>query len=201
MACKSKRGSCRYARNNEVVFPARYQVNAEELGFLLQHLGRRLGAQLPRGVPPPEAHGQIFDEPLEVDSRGWFRCRISRLQFPPICCVCEEKTTETRSFVAESRAEFLLNLGAQRGRSVTVAIPLCDRCQAEAQRAQLSRASMFVAIGAVLTPIVFYLAMRQNGGLAAEPLAFLAMVTAFLGGLAGLLIGFWSERGRRVRCA
>ena len=42
-------------RNDEVIFPARYQVNAEELGFLLQHLGRRLGRQLPGGVPPPEA--------------------------------------------------------------------------------------------------------------------------------------------------
>jgi hypothetical protein len=176
---------------HEVVLPARYEVKAEELGFLVQQLGRRLGRQLPAGAPPPEAR-RLDDLELaapQLDSSGWITTPVSRLRFPPECCRCGAATTETMPFIVEGRLDWLIGLFAHRVRPFMAEAPVCPACQEAILSARQRGGSGGATLGAVVLSLVgVLLAMRLPD---ADP-AFLVTVVfcgATIGGMLGYMIG------------
>ncbi len=78
----------RFTAPDQVILTARYEVAAGDVGTLLLQLGGRLGRQLPRGAPPPEAYPA--GEPAAAgvagpDGAGWYTASLGQLRFPPRC--------------------------------------------------------------------------------------------------------------------
>jgi hypothetical protein len=175
----------------EVVLPGRYEVRADELGFLILQLGRRLGRQLPAGTPPPEAR-RLDDLEMEAPSLGaggWVSAPVSRLRFPPLCCRCGQAADDTMPFVVEGRLDWLLGLFAHRVRPLAVEVPVCPFCQQviEAWRTRGGALGMLLGAAAAATAAVL-LGMR----LPDADLGFLVVLglgAAALGGLLGFAIG------------
>ena len=91
--------------------------------------------------------------------------------------------------IASSRLDSLINMAAQRGRSIVVPIPLCERCHAEMVRAEQQAIGRFVVIGMLLTSAVSYLILSQLPCINIQSLVFLVIVMALVGGFIGLLAG------------
>src|SRR5262249_54941951 len=96
VACGAQVGGpqWRFTPFGEVVLPARYEARAGELGEVLLLLGRRLGRQLPRGAPPPEAHPRAEGD-VGPDGAGWLTVPLTRLAVPPCCFDCADPPPRT----------------------------------------------------------------------------------------------------------
>jgi hypothetical protein len=185
-----------YTGADEVILPARYEVVAGELGELLLQLGRRLGRNLPRGAPPPEAYrAEPLDEvPAAPDPSGWITAYLTRLSFPPRCCDCGAATEETLRFHVEPRGDWLLGLLTSMHRAVELAIPVCAGCREAIRRRQQRGGSLGMSLGA-LALVTLTLAFALRGALGGpDLLPVLGVTAAAVGGLAGFLLGTVTAR-------
>lgn len=182
-----------FIRANTVVLPARYEVMAGELGELLLLLGRRLGRELPRGVPPPEAYDtQHLDElPVAPDAGGWITVHLTRLVFPPNCCACGEWTNRTMNFPVSSRWDSLSGVVLPSNQGVELAIPVCEQCQQRIRQKQQNGGRRGMQWGAIL---LSGLAMLLPGVQGWREVALLLIVALAVGGLAGFVLGTFLAR-------
>ena len=172
---------------DEVVLTGRYEVAAKDLGELLLYVGQTLGLQLPRGAPPREAYQTEGDVIPDPDPAGWITGRATRLHFPPICCGCGTATTDALRFEVWSRGGRLMRTFVPVvGHAVTIAVPVCESCQA-ALRARLARGAVRgLLVGALLGPLVLLLSGwgDQLGGI-------LGLGVAVVGALIGFALGHY----------
>jgi hypothetical protein len=183
------------AASDEVVLPARYEVRADELGELLLLLGRRLGRELPRGVPPPEAYRTIeLDELPTPDAAGWITVSLTRLHFPAICCDCGEPTSHNLPLRVEAGSDWLIGQLTGTSGGVELPIPVCPACQARMQARQQRGGIQGIVRGAVVALGLTLLAALALGWQDMNTLAILGLGIGAAGGLAGFLVGTFSAR-------
>jgi hypothetical protein len=147
----------RFRSANEALARAFYEVNGAELAKVVLHLGRILGRAEP-GRKPAYTYSSVEieePEPVVVESGSWVTVRITRLQFPPVCCDCGATTAarqKVRCFEPFFGLARLLNpIGRE---SVHLWIPVCHACQTENQRRHRRAvwyAQSFVLVAIVLT--------------------------------------------------
>jgi hypothetical protein len=183
-----------FPSGHEVVLPARYEVSAEELGHLLLQLGVRLGRELPRGLPPPEAYQTAEVRYEEPDGGGWITVPLTRLVFPPVCCGCGEPTTTPMRFVVQGRYDWMQGFVLHDNRPLEVFIPTCEACQ-EAMRQQHVQGSikglvlgLFVGLGSTAFLLWEKKEWARPGVMIPLGLA-LSVVGALLGFAAGAALG------------
>jgi hypothetical protein len=188
----------RFSGSDEVVLPGRYEVAAEELGELLLRLGRRLGRELPRGAPPPEAYGEEAAEP-EPDAEGWLTVSLTRLRFPPHCCGCCAATRVTVRVQLLARGDWVLGMFTHNARAVDLQVPLCAGCQARV-RARQGRGEMLGLAAGLLLGGGVPLAVALARGLAAPALLLIvALLGMAIGGVLGIQAGIALARKLPVR--
>jgi hypothetical protein len=177
---------------DEVMLPARYEVAAADLGQLLLRLGSRLGRQLPKAAPMPEAYrapAAPDGVPGVPDAAGWLTAYLTQLRFPAVCCDCGAETTATLAVPVTARGDWLLGLAAQPVRTLDLRVPVCEACQlALRQRQQLGglRGLLLGAAGAMLAAIPL---ARSNRPDDARSLILVVLAAVSAGGLAGFLLG------------
>jgi hypothetical protein len=180
----------RFTAPDQVVFAARYEIAAADLGALLLQLGGRLGRGLPRGTPPPDAYPAAEPALVDVtgpDGGGWYTVPLGRLHFPPRCCDCGQPTEATVN--ASLGDGDLAGRVTGTSRSSELAVPLCTECQENMRLAYQRGGVRGLNAGAVLGVIAGAgLAMAQGGR---EPvtLALAGLAGALVGALAGFLAG------------
>jgi hypothetical protein len=174
-----------------VVLPARYEVKAGELGELLLLLGRRLGRELPKGLPPPEAYALNAAEgiPNAPDSNGWIAVHLTRLTFPPRCCDCGEATLRTMNFTLASRGDKMMGLFVGAGQPVELAIPVCESCQQRLRERQHRGGVRGLQAGSLLFCFLALLLVWSEGWQDGSLLAVIAVAALAVGGLCGFLLG------------
>jgi len=174
-----------------VVLPARYEVMADELGEFLLLLGRRLGRQVPKGAPPPDAyHMQQLDElPAAPNAGGWITVHLTRLAFPPNCCACGERTSRMMSFPIASRWDTLSGLVIAASQPLEVPIPVCETCQQRIRERQHRGGIRGMQAGALLfAGLATLLAWGQGWG-DISMLLVVGLAALAVGGLTGFLLG------------
>jgi hypothetical protein len=175
----------------EVMLPARYAVVAGQLGGLLLQLGQKLGRQLPRGTPPPEAFHEVeSSQPagLEPDEKGWITVHLNRLHFPWRCCNCGADTRNVLRQSVQARVDLLLGPFAFNSRYLTVQTPICESCE-DQLREDIQRGgqrSLFggIALGLALTVVIGFLLHTPL-----RDLAWWSLLGVTAGGVVGLLVG------------
>jgi hypothetical protein len=179
-----------------VVLPARYEVKTGELGELLLMLGRRLGRELPRGLPPPEAYPQAGrdDLPLTPDANGWITVHLTRLTFPPHCCSCGEWTQRTKNFTLDARAEKIMGVFVPAAQSLELAIPLCESCQQQVRDRQHRGGMNGMKIGSLLFTGLGMLLAWNEGWRERSLMLVVALAALSVGGIAGFLVGTLASR-------
>lgn len=128
-----------FRSGNELVLQSFYEVEPEELGELLLHLGHQLGTS---ASDESSAQSAIRDAQPK-GNRGWVSISLTRPEFPPVCCSCETRTFLSHQFGYSS---------------VSIAIPWCADCQHAFKQRSMRRAFLGCGIG-LLCGIGFYLAM------------------------------------------
>lgn len=181
---------------DSAVLPARYEVMAGELGELLLHLGRRLGRELPRGAPPPQAYATdaIPDLPPAPDASGWITVHLTRLAFPPQCCDCGEATQRTMSFRIAARGDALLSILVQSGEPLEMEIPVCDACQQRIRQRQHQGGLRGMQMGGVLFGLLALLAAWSEGWRDGSLLLVIGLAAASAGALGGFILGTLASR-------
>lgn len=185
-----------FVGNNSVVLPARYEVMAGELGELLLLLGRRLGRELPKGVPLGEAHAitRLDDLPAAPDADGWITVHLTRLAFPPQCCDCGERTARTMSFHIAARGDTLLNILVPAREPLEVAIPVCESCHQRIREQQHRGGMRGLQIGAFLFCGLALLLAWSEGWQDRSLLLVIGLAALAVGGLSGFLFGTLAAR-------
>jgi hypothetical protein len=179
----------RFTGPDEITLPARYELAAGELGELLQRLGQRLGRELPKGTPPPEAYlvnELIGAEANGPDGEGWCTVPVSRLHFPPRCVDCGRATKESMPFLTQANGGRGLRRLVGVGQPLVVKVPMCPVCQERLQDARDRAGMRGLWWGALLGPVTALgLMVGGQGG------DFQVLVLSGLGGAAcGSLLGF-----------
>lgn len=176
---------------NTIVLPARYEVMAGELGELLLLLGRRLGRQTPKGLPPPEAYDtqHLGELPAAPDADGWITVHLTRLAFPPYCCECGERTSRTMNFPLASRWDTLSGIMVSPNQTLEVPIPVCETCQQRLRARQHRGGLRGMQAGAFLSCGMATLLAWSQGWGDASLLLIVAVAALAVGGLAGFLLG------------
>jgi hypothetical protein len=180
-----------FVSGDTAVLPGRYEVVAGELGELLLELGRRLGRQMPKGVPPPEAYAlqELNDVPTHPSPGGWITVHLTRFACPPHCCECGTWTARVFNFPVSSRWDTAVSILVPAGQQLELPIPYCDACQ-QRQRERQHRgglrgmqagAGIFAAGSAALAFI--------QGVNDASFLAVLVVTGLAVGGLVGFILG------------
>jgi hypothetical protein len=143
----------RFRSAHEVILRNLYRVKADELSWLLLHLGRSqaLSSFTLKELPaqtysqgnfqtqqPAEnlaAKDLVSSPPTTRKTDGWITVSLTRQAFPPWCCNCGASTTCTkavRAFTPLLRLGPFLNIeGAQH---VWLPIPMCQACQGDTSR-------------------------------------------------------------------
>jgi hypothetical protein len=172
---------------NEVVLPARYEVNASDLGRLLLLLGRRLGRELPRGSPPREAYAlESMDQtPTGPDADGWVTVYLTRVAFPAICCDCGQPTHETMPLRVRARGTLLTDILVQPSSPLELPVPVCTACRLRLRKAQHQGGVRGLATGATLGLIAIPSLAGADRGLILP----LAVGGAAIGGILGFIVG------------
>lgn len=185
-----------FASSDTVVLPARYEVMAGELGELLLQLGRRLGRQLPKGAPPPEAYdSQHLDElPAAPNAAGWITVHLTRLAFPPHCCDCGAWTHRTLNFRIASHWDKLTSVHVQEGQPLELPIPVCATCQQRIRDRQHRGGLRGMRVGALLGCGLAGLLALSEGWRDASLLLVLGLAALAIGGLVGFLLGTLASR-------
>jgi hypothetical protein len=178
----------RLLSGREIVLPARYEVQARELGQFLMLLGQRLGNQRPVGHPPdPTASEGFQPAELEPDSAGWLTVSLPRLRFPPCCCSCLDPTDTREAFPLQALSETALGvIGSPRAHVVQV--PVCPTCQAAARQREQQAVQVGFAIGSTLFAVALGVAGLAYG-LAVSEVFVLVLGGVAVGGVLGLILG------------
>ncbi len=125
---------------DRVVMPCPYEAQPSELGGLLLHLGRALGARAPQGWAPPEAHPpEPTSLPTEDTSAGWVTLPLTRLAFPAECCKWGAPTGEVLELMAKPRGSWIvvvLSFGHFLPGYVNLRVPVCAECSRAWNRAE-----------------------------------------------------------------
>ena len=174
-----------------VVLPARYEVMAGELGELILELGRRLGRQLPKGVPPPEAYdmGNLDLVPVAPDAGGWITVHLTRLVFPPHCCACGERTSRTMPFPIDSRWDTATSILVHANSSLELPIPVCETCQQRIRDRQHRGGIRGIQVGAFLLCGLAILLALSQGWKDVSLLFVIGLVALAVGGISGFILG------------
>jgi hypothetical protein len=176
---------------NTVVLPARYEVKAGELGELLLLLGRRLGRELPKGSPPPEAFetARLDDLPAVPNAHGWIDVSLTRLVFPPQCCDCGESTSRTMNIYVASRGDAFLSVLVPASEPLQLPIPVCEACQQRIRDRQHQGGLRGLLLGAffvgTLTVSLAWSAQKREPSL----LVVIGVIALAVGGLGGFILG------------
>lgn len=179
-----------------VVLPARYEVMAGELGELLLLLGRRLGRQLPKKVPPPQAYALagLDDFPLAPESGGWITVPLAHLTFPPRCCACGDRTPRTMNFHIESRGDKFMTILVPASQPLEVAIPVCEACQHRLREEQHGGGIRGMRMGAFLFCGLALLLAWNEGWQDRSLLLVIGLAALAVGALCGFLVGTLASR-------
>jgi hypothetical protein len=182
---------------SEVILPARYEIQAQDVGELLLWLGGQLGHDLPRDVPPELVDDVPLQDP-EADLEGWLTMPLTRLRLPPCCACCCGPRDDTLRVPVRARGDWLL--GPLFGvRAVEVAVPVCIACRDSIAARQRLGGAVGLGMGAFVGTAV-------GGGLAGWlgeardlPLLLGCFAGLFVGTLAGSLLGVTLTRRLPVR--
>ena len=179
-----------------VVLPARYEAKAGELGELLLLMGRRLGRERPKGMPPPEAYPQSErdDLPIVPDGNGWITVHLTRLSFPPRCCDCGERTQRTMNFTIASRGDQWMSILLPAGQPLEVAIPVCDDCRQHLRERQHRGGVRGLQVGSLLFCGLAMLLAWNEGWRQRSLLLVIGLAALAVGGLSGFLFGTLASR-------
>jgi hypothetical protein len=185
-----------FVSDDSVVLPARYEVMAGELGELLLLLGRRLGRELPKGVPLGQAYAKAGLDDLQAapDAGGWIMVPLTRLAFPPQCCDCGERTPRTMSFHIASRGDTLLSILVPASQPLEVEIPVCEACQQRIREQQHRGGIRGLQMGAFLFCGLALLLAWSEGWQDRSLLLVIGLAALAVGGLSGFLFGTLAAR-------
>jgi hypothetical protein len=185
-----------FIASDTVVLPARYEVVAGELGALILELGRRLGRQTPKGVPPPEAYAtrDLDSLPVAPDGGGWITVHLTRLVFPPQCCDCGERTSRTMNFPIDSRWDTVTSVLVSTSSPLELPIPVCESCQQRIRERQHRGGMRGMQIGAFLCCGLAIALGLSQGWKDASLLFVLGLVALAVGGLMGFILGTLSSK-------
>jgi hypothetical protein len=185
---------------DQIVLAGRYEVAASDLGTLLLQIGGRLGRQLPRGSPPPEAYPASETGQAEVvgpDGRGWYTVPLGRLHFPPRCCDCGQPTDATLRLPLD--AGDLVGRIAGTARPTELPVPLCPECQGFIRAAYQRDSIRGFNLCAVLGCVASVGLVLARGEREIETLIFAALAGAAVGALLGFLFGSGVTRALPVQ--
>jgi hypothetical protein len=185
-----------FIASDTVVLPARYEVMAGELGALILELGRRLGRQTPKGLPPPEAYDtrDLDSVPAVPAAGGWITVHLTRLVFPPQCCDCGERTHQTMNFTVESRWDIVTGVLVPASSPLQVPIPMCETCQQRIRDRQHHGGMRGMQVGAFLACGLTILLALSQGWRDASLLFVFGIAALALGGLTGFILGTLSSK-------
>ncbi|MFO0926352.1 MAG: hypothetical protein U0736_04840 [Gemmataceae bacterium] len=177
---------------DELVLPARYEVEAQDIGELVLVLGHRLGTELPGTVPPPEADEPAPELPLPADPTAWFTVPLTRLKLPPCCARCGGPRDDTLRLRVTARADWIVDVLVGGLRGVEIPVPVCDACKERLVTRQRNGGYIGLAVGAILGAGVGL----AIGGLLGEgrdlALYLGAFTGLFLGSFAGSMLGLFA---------
>ncbi|MHB1422325.1 MAG: hypothetical protein ACYC3I_03835 [Gemmataceae bacterium] len=181
---------------DSAVLPARYEVMAGELGELLLLLGRRLGRELPKGVPPPQAYALdvMHDLPAAPDAGGWISVHLTRLAFPPRCCDCGGSTQRTMSFRIAGRGDALLSILVPASEPLEMEIPVCEACQQRIRQRQHQGGIRGMRMGGFLFCLLALLLAWSKGIQDRSLLLVIGLAALSVGALGGFLLGTLARR-------
>jgi hypothetical protein len=185
----------RFTAPDQLVLAARYEVAASDLGVLLLQLGNRLGRQIPRGTPPPEAYPVGEAMAAEVsgpDSAGWYTVPVGRLHFPRRCCRCEQPTDATVA-IPLGTGDIAGRLAGVAQRA-EIAAPLCADCRSRVREMNQRAGVRGLNIGAILGMVTTTGLAVLQGERAPVSLAFAGLAGAAIGSLVGFLAGSATAR-------
>jgi hypothetical protein len=177
-----------FIASDAVVLPARYEAMAGELGELLLELGRRLGRQIPKGAPPPEAYATTDLEEVPLpDAEGWITVHLTRLVFPPQCSDCGQRTNRTLSFHVESRWDAFVGRLMSTSNPLEVPIPVCKACQQRIRQQQHRHGVRGLQMGAFAFLAMAGLLTMSLGVDNLRLMFVIGFVAAAVGGIAGFI--------------
>jgi hypothetical protein len=167
---------------------------------LLLTLSRQLGTVPVARSRPPES--EVADQTPTFQSAAelngdWVTVSVTRICFPPVCCVCGS-TTESRVTVGAADDSWrrwitiVLTVGHMHGEEILVHVPVCAECQEQQKRRERLARTRGIWIGAGLGPALGLLldAFFPVGKLPAFliMLGFFALFGGLLGAGAGHLL-------------
>lgn len=180
-----------FVSGNMVVLPARYEVMAGELGELLLELGRRLGRQMPKGVPPPEAQAlqDLNDVPAAPGPDGWITVHLTRFACPPHCCECGAWTARFFNFPVSSRWDTAVSILVPAGQQLELPIPYCDSCQQRQRERQRKGGLRGMQLGAGISAAAAVTLAWNQGVNDSSFLLVLVVAGLAVGGFLGFILG------------
>jgi hypothetical protein len=181
----------------EVTLPARYEIEAQDVGELLLWLGGQLGHDLPRD-PPPDLTVEVPAETPEPDPEGWITVPLTKLRLPPCCAGCGGPRDDTLKAVVAARGDWLL--GPMFGvRAREVAVPVCMQCRETIAARQRFGGALGFVLGCVVGTALGVVLAAWQEGLHESPLLVGGFAGMFLGALVGSLLGVSLSRRLPVR--
>jgi len=181
-----------FTPDGRVVLTGRYEVVAAELGALLLQLGSRLGRQLPRGEPPPEAYRfqdiAAANSP-EPDEAGWITVHLTRLHWPPFCCECGADTSHALHVPLQTGADRVFRLVGSSPRQLEVELPVCESCHDQIKTRQERGGRAGMLLGSLLLPAVAAMLYLSGLPLPLDLLVLVALMAMPIGSLIGFGIG------------
>jgi hypothetical protein len=167
----------RFTGLGEVCLPARYEIDARDLGELLAWLGGRLGRDLPGGTPPvDEKAARVVAD--DADPAGWFTVPLTRFRLPTCCCGCGGPRDAVLRAQVTVWSDRVLGFVSGNRRTVEIGVPVCEACREALARRQRTGGVVGLLAGTVLGTTV--------GGLIGAWLGEGRQMPLYLGALMGL---------------
>lgn len=185
----------RFTGLGEACLPARYEIEARDLGELLLWLAGQLGQSLPAAPPSPAVPLVARD----ADPAGWFRVPLTRFRLPTCCCGCGGPRDTVLPVRLVPRSDQVLGFLTGTYRAVEVGVPLCETCREAVARRQRSGGLRGLLAGLMLGAGGGSLAGAwwSEGG---TPYIYLGAVLGLsVGALVGSVVGLALSRRLPVR--